>query len=182
MLPFLAGLAFYGEPMTLAKGICVVLILVALLLGVGSGKGKGGTLYYAGVFLLNGMSGVLSKIYEDADFDKVSATGYSLWSAIITVFLTASVLLLLGKRVKRPCLGSILWSVGGGAFNRVANLILLLALAVLPASVQYPMVTGGVMIVSTAIALLTRQRVSKRELFAVGLSFAGILALVLIPI
>ena len=182
MLPFLAGLLFYGEEMTLAKAVCVALILFALLLGVKSSRGNGGTVYYVGVFLLNGMSGVLSKIYEDTSLEKVSATGYSLWSAIASALFTATVLLILQKQVKKPCHEALFWSVGAGLLNRVANLILLLALALLPASVQYPMVTGGVMIASTALALLTGQRVSKKEILAVMLSFVGILALVLIPI
>lgn len=182
MLPFLAGILFYNEPMTLAKGVCVLLIFCALLLGVGSGKGSGGTVYYMGVFVLNGMSGVLSKIYEDCSLNKVSATGYSLWSAVMSIFLTVAVLLCIRRHVKKPNSRSILWSVGGGFLNRVANLILLMALAFLPASVQYPMVTGGVMIVSTALALVTKQKVSKKEMLAVGLSFVGILALISIPI
>jgi len=63
----------------------------------------------------------------------------------------------------------------------VANYLLLLSLAQLPASVQYPMVTGGVMIVSTVIALFTHKKPGKRELFSVLFAFAGILAVTLIP-
>ena len=51
---------------------------------------------------------------------------------------------------------------------------------VLPASVQYPFVTGGTMIVSTVISFLLGQKPSKREIFAIALSFLGILALVFI--
>ena len=54
--------------------------------------------------------------------------------------------------------------------------------AVLPASVQYPFVTGGVMIVSTIISAITGKAPSKRELLALTLSFLGIMALVLIPV
>ena len=62
--------------------------------------------------------------------------------------------------------------------QKVANYMLLIALAVLPASVQYPFVTGGTMIVSTVISLICRQKPSWRELVSVGLSFAGVLVLV----
>ena len=182
MLPFVAGLVFYDEPMTVAKAFCVTLVVGALLVTVNWKKKTGGEFYYVGVFILNGMSGVLSKIYEDATYPKVSSAGYSLWIAVMSVAVTAVALIAIFKKVKRPNLKAVLYSAGGGALNRIANFLLLIALAVLPASVQYPFVTGGVMIVSTVIAALTKQKPSKKEIFAVGLSFIGILALVLIPV
>ena len=182
LLPFVVGLIFYNEPMTLAKAVCVVLVIAALLITVNWKKKNGGEIYYIGVFILNGMSGVLSKIYGDATYSKVSSGGYSLWIAIMSVFISAIVLVAIRKKLRRPNLKAILLSAGGGALNRVANFLLLIALAVLPASVQYPFVTGGVIIVSTVISALTKQKPTKKEIIAVGLSFIGVLALVLIPI
>ena len=56
----------------------------------------------------------------------------------------------------------------------------LLALAVLPASVQYPFVTGGTMIVSTLMGLLVGQRPTKREILSIALSFVGIMILIFV--
>lgn len=182
MLPFLAGLAFYGEKMSVAKAVCVLLVTLSLAITVSRKNKTGGEIYYIGVFVLNGMSGVLSKIYEDATFDKVSSGGYSLWIAIMSAVVTAVALVFIRKKVKMPSFKAVMLSAAGGALNRVANFLLLIALAVLPASVQYPFVTGGVIIVSTAISAISGQKPSKKEIFAVLLSFIGILALVLIPI
>ena len=49
-------------------------------------------------------------------------------------------------------------------------------------SVQYPMVTGGTIIVSTAICFFGKSKPSRRELISVALAFLGVLALVLIPV
>ena len=182
LLPFVAGIVFYNESITVAKTVCVILVLCALLITVSWKKKTGGEIYYVGVFLLNGMSGVLSKIYEDATYPKVSSAGYSLWMAIMSLIITGIALLAIRKKLKVPNLKAVLYSAGGGALNRIANFLLLIALAVLPASVQYPFVTGGVIIVSTLIAALTWQKPSKKEIFAVCLSFIGIILLVLIPI
>ena len=57
----------------------------------------------------------------------------------------------------------------------------LLALSHVDASVQYPMVTGGVMIVSTLLCLFGPKKPSRRELLSVLIGFAGMLALFLIP-
>ena len=48
----------------------------------------------------------------------------------------------------------------------VGNLLLLIALIYLPASVQYPVVTGGVIIISTLIVIIRKEKITKRELLA----------------
>lgn len=186
MLPFVVGLVFYNEPMTLAKGICLVLIIAALMLNVNFDKEKrGGAIYYAGIFVFNGMSGVISKIYSDATYAKVSAEEYSIWCAIVTGAVSILVLAILAikdRKVTLPTVKATIWGFGGGALSRIANYWLLIALAFLPASAQYPFITGGVMIVSTVIAFISGQKPSKREVLAVALSFVGLLALVFIKI
>ena len=178
LLPFVAGVLFFGEEMTLAKGICVGLIVIALALTVERGERKNGGIYYAGVFVLNGLSGVLSKIFQAAPSPKTNAASYSVWIALCSVALSGVVLIALRRQWKRPSGKALLYTAGYGAINKVANFLLLLALAALPASVQYPFVTGGTMIVSCVISLLGRQRPTYKEWGAVGLSFAGILVLV----
>ena len=69
-----------------------------------------------------------------------------------------------------------------GAVNRIANLLLVIALAHVDASVQYPMVTGGVMIVSTLICFFGEKKPTRKELASVALAFLGMLALFAIPI
>ena len=180
-LPFVFGILFYGEPLTLANVLCFVLITVALALTVKRGEKRGGGIYYAGVFVLNGMSGVLSKIFTSADFEKCNAAIYSIWVSLATVVISGAILLCMLKKLEKPSAPAFGFASGCGAISRVANYLLVLALAVLPATVQYPFVSGGTMIVSTAISFLCHQKPSKRELLSVALSFLGVLCLVLIP-
>ena len=65
------------------------------------------------------------------------------------------------------------YCAGYSVLCSVGNLLLLLALLHLPASVQYPIVTGGVIVFSTAIALLRRERVTKKEILAAAIAFAA---------
>jgi len=183
-LPFLQGILFYGEPLTVSKGVCFLFIVSALLLTLKRGEGKNGTVYYIGVFVLNGMSGVLSKIFTATDLPKTSAAGYSLIANIFTLAISAAVLLVMMKQ-KTPKHTPL--SVGvasaSGVINRLGNLLLVVSLAHVDASVQYPMVTGGTMIVSTLIAFFDKERKpSKKELLSVALAFLGTLALFIIPI
>jgi len=186
VLPFVVGIIFFNEDLSVAKLVCLAIILAALAVVVNkSGShSKKSYIFYAGVFVLNGMSGVLTTVYKRLDGANVSSTGYSLLHAITGVAIAAVFLPFFIKDVKQiktpfRAMGVVILS---GFSNKIANLILTIALAVLPSSVQYPMVTGGVIIVSTVIALFSAKKPSKREYLSVILAFAGIMALVLIPI
>jgi len=69
-----------------------------------------------------------------------------------------------------------------GIVNTIANFFLVIALAHVDASIQYPMVTGGVMIVSTLICFFGKNKPSKKELLAVLLSFIGLLLMFIIKV
>ncbi len=185
VLPFLQGILFYGEPLTWGKGVCLVIITAALALTVERGeKKRGGTIYYIGVFVFNGMSGVLSKLFTEAPFPKTSAAGYSVLCALCGVVISGLLLIpyYATDRVPRMSWRGAAVAAAAGSLNKIANYILVFALLFLDASVQYPMVTGGVMIVSTALCLVNKTRPSKRELISVSLAFLGLLALFIIPI
>lgn len=184
VLPFVQGILFYGEKLTAAKIVCFVLICIALLLTVERGEKKKGIIYYIGIFVLNGMSGVLSKIFTDAPYEKTSAAGYSIWICICTVVIAAVLLLLFFRERTEP--GKMqLSSAGVGALNgianKIANYLLVIALMHVDASVQYPMVTGGVMIVSTVICFFGKNKPSIKEILSVLVAFVGLLALFAIP-
>ena len=194
-LPFLQGILFYNEGITLAKCVCVALICAALACTIEKGERKQGTVFYVGIFLLNGMSGVLSKIFSASDLPKTSAAGYSIWIAVCTIVLSAAVWSVLTLKDKKKGLEQdekkptrkVLWQSYGigavyGAMNKVANFLLVLALAYVDASVQYPMVTGGTMIISTVICFFSDKKPTKKEMLSVVLAFVGMLALFFIPV
>ncbi len=188
VLPSAVGILFFEEGVTVAKIVCYVFIVLALLMTVSRGKKGKNKIYYAGVFVLNGMSGVLAKIFASAPFEKTGAAGYSIWGALMTVVFSgiAWAVLLRAQRQKKPSL-PYTWRAFGvsalsGSANKIANFLLVLALAHVDASVQYPMVTGGVMIVSTLICFFGDRKPSKKEILSVGIAFLGMLALFIIPV
>ncbi len=197
ILPFFQGIFFYGESITLAKGICVLFIIAALAFTVEKGEKKRGIIFYIGIFVSNGMAGVIAKIYTATDLPKVSAAGYSMWCAAMTALLSGIAWLLLTiwekrrscdekRETQKPEGKVVLQSYGIGALkgsiNTVASFMLVLALANVEASVQYPMVTGGTMIVSTVISCFGDKKPNKREIASVALAFWGMLALFVIPV
>lgn len=181
LLPFLQGLIFYGEKFTIAKITCLLFITASLLMTVKKGKKAKGYIFYVGVFILNGLSGVLSKIFASAPAEiKTSPAGYSQWGCILSIVI-ALIFTLLPQNIKKikDLYKGIWYGASYGAINRTANWILVLALAHVDASAQYPMVTGGVIIVSTIISIIKKNIPSKKEIIAVILAFLGMLALIL---
>ena len=181
-LPFLQGILVYGEALTFGKILCVLLICIALALTIQRGHSTRNYIYYAGVFLLNGASGMLSKIYTASALPKASPAGYSILICLCTA-CTASLMLPLLRKQDVPKLALKSTAIGAfsGAGNKVANFFLVIALSHVDASMQYPMVTGGVMIVSTLLCFLGPKKPSHREILSVLIGFAGMLALFLIP-
>ncbi|MBE6787506.1 MAG: hypothetical protein E7537_04070 [Ruminococcaceae bacterium] len=184
VLPFLQGILFYGEQMTVAKAICLVFIIVALLLTVERGEKSKGYIYYAGIFVLNGMTGVIAKLFVESKYPKTSSAGFSILSCLVNVIISLVILAVFFRHKQTPkeTAKSLCSALFNGATNRIANYVLLIALMHVEASVQYPMVTGGVMIVSTVISYFGKNKPTVKEIISVGLAFIGMLALFAIPI
>ena len=138
-------------------------------------------LCYDGVFVSNGRSGVRTKIYASAPYEKASSAGYTLLSSMLSIIISLGFVLVLWKNRPKIYTKPTLIALCGSAGNLIANYLLLLALAVLPASVNYSLVTGGTIIVSTALSYFTDKKPTVKEWLAVGASFIGIMFLVFFP-
>lgn len=185
LLPFLQGILFFGENITVAKVVCCMFVISALLLTVNKGKASGGAIYYIGIFILNGMSGVISKIFTSAPYPKADASSYSILTGFCSAVISVLILLIFFRKkdsTPKNTPKSIVLSSVGGIANRTANLLLVVALSHVDASAQYPLVTGGVMIASTVICCFKENKPSKKEIFSVILAFFGMLALFVIPV
>ena len=179
-LPFIAGIAFFDEAMTTGKIICFAAIAVSLVITVPRHKGSSGIWYYIGVFIMNGMSGVISKFFQSAPYAKTSNAGYSMLIAASVTVISCIALLFVRKPSLSFSPAVIGASAGYGILSNMGNFLLLIALSHIPASAQYPFITGGVMIISTVICFFTPNKPGKREIISVVFSFVGILALVLL--
>lgn len=174
LLPFVLGIGFYNEELSLFKLLCCLLIIVSVLLNIKKGKqDKKAIIYYMAVFVLNGMAGVLSKIHQSSSLPHTDSTGFMLISSLITAIISAVWLLVSYKKLPLIKGKNLLYTAGYGVFNGIGNLFLLISLSNLPASVQYPLVTGGVMVFSTAISALRKEKITAKEYVAAGVSFVA---------
>ncbi len=172
LLPFLLGVGFYDEKLTIFKVVCCGLIVFSVLLNLKSGKqSKKAFLYYMAVFILNGGVGVISKIHQSSPHPHTDSTGFMFLSSAVSIVISG--VWLLAKHKKIPLIKgkSLIYASGYGIFNGLGNWFLLLSLVHLPASVQYPLVTGGVMVFSTIISALRKEKLSKTDYIGAIVSF-----------
>lgn len=174
LLPFLLGVGFYDEKLTVFKIICCVLIVVSVLLNIKGGKqSKKAFIYYMAVFVLNGAVGVISKIHQSSAYEHTDSTGFMFMSSLAGILISAAWLLIQYRKIpliKGKCL---LYASGYGIFNGFGNWFLLISLVNLPASVQYPLVTGGVMVFSTVISAIRKEKLTKTDYISAAISFVA---------
>ncbi len=174
LLPFVLGVGFYNEELTLFKIICCFLIVVSVLLNIKKGKqDKRAIIYYMAVFILNGMAGVISKIHQSSELEHSDSSGFMMLMSIFTVIICAAWLLVKYRKIPLIKGRELLYASGYGVFNGVGNLFLLISLSHLPASVQYPLVTGGVMLFSTLISAIRKEKITPKEYIAAAVSFVA---------
>lgn len=182
LLPFIGGICFWGEPLTIQKVLCCVLIFAALLLCAQKSSQKTNALkYYIFVFALNGLAGVISKTHQTYTAINVSSTGFMFLGNFVVVILSAVILMMLKRKGKQSSFhrkkSSISCICVYGSINGIGNLLVLIALVHVPASIQYPMITGGVMVVSTIISFFTKERLNLKNIAAVFLAVIATLLL-----
>ena len=204
ILPVLYGLCL-NESMTPAKASGMILITASLLTAVReSGKpGLAGALCCAGVFLLNGCFGILTKWHQSSPL-AVPSLDFMLLYNLIAAALSALLIAVCrrplplteghgvgtdgenqssGKGLSLPAAALppktriLSWGSAAAyaAVNGGAQLIALLCAQHLDASVQYPVVTGGCVLFSLLTGLLFGERATLLALVRAVLAVGGTL-------
>ena len=173
ILPFIYGI-ICGEEFKLIRVICCVLIAWCVSLSINKQGGqKQAIKYYIAVFILNGMVGIVSKFHQSYLELCVDSGSFMMLTKIFTVIFCFSLLLLHKERKFSVSKKAVLYTVFYSVVNSVGNLLLLIALLHVPASVQYPIVTGGTIVVSTIFSLIRGDKVLRKELYAVVIAFVA---------
>lgn len=182
LVPFFFGIAFMGEKLTFLKIICCVLVTFALWFDSRNGKLTRRALgYLIGVFFVNGLFGVVTTLHQRGSAAVGSLQFMALQSAII--FVCAALFLMIARAKSGAPLGIVRsrkaygFMALYGVVNSSAELILLFAIKHVDASVQYPIITGGVIVFSTVISMLIGENKNKASLIPVGIAFLGLLCL-----
>lgn len=171
ILPFVWGMIWLGDASELGTFslVCrlsgVALLIFSLALPAIGSKKKGSGLFYTlcvTVFIANGFVSVISKLHQiETVRPTVDSWSFAILTNLISGLMSAAVLVCVClKTKKKPELkglgvGKLLpLAASYGALNGIAYILQLLAASELPASVQYPMVTGGSVVLSALVGRL----------------------------
>ncbi len=163
------GFLFFNEKITLGVLIGILLIGISLYLCIDKSQksGKGAVKYYFLCFFSNGISGTIAKVHQDNTSHNVPSNDYLILYTLTTVVMATIILLIITRgKDSFSCFKSLknLGSMAGfAAFNGIAELLSLVTLALLPVSLQQPLVTGGVLTFSFIIALLRKEKMTLRS-------------------
>ncbi len=201
LLPFLYGMLFLGDGALLSQRsmMCrmagVVLLTVSMIFpylgqkqqGDAPDKKRRKTLFFAlciCVFFMNGFVSIVSKLHQiETGHATVDNNSFVILTNTINGVCSGIALLFLHLRKKeKPRLADtfskwqlLLVVLGYAVFNGAAYLLqLIVAASPLPASVQYPMITGGSIVLSALAGLLFfHEKQDKWSLCGIGISFAA---------
>ena len=144
--------------------ICCLLIALSVVLTIQKGDASQKAMrYYIMIFILNGLGGVICA-YHQAQPPAVDNGSFMMLSRIVSIPVCG--LLLLKSRDYRLNLKALFYSAGHSVLNNLGVLLQLTALLTLPSSVQFPLVTGGVIVFSTVFSFLRREKVTVKQVLA----------------
>ena len=187
LLPYAFGILVLNEELTLFRVIGIVVILFAVMLSANGKLKFSPKLIFlcVAVFLLNGMVSIISKVHQiNTDCAPVSSTAFVMYANALKCLFSALALAFWKIRQKRgvprkpllPGKGLLLIVCFSAALSGSSYLLQLTGAKMLPASVLYPLVTGG-SIVMTALAgkICFREKLGKAGWISTALCVAGTL-------
>ena len=92
---------------------------------------------------------------------------------LVSIVICVALKIKKSRRSYKICKKAAAYCLGYAVLSSIGNLFLLLALKELPASVQYPIVTGGVIALSTMISAIKKEKVSIKNFIAAVLAFSA---------
>ena len=191
VVPYLFGVIFLGEFSSLAGWQIALRIvgLVLVILGVTvsnrtkekSSNVKSMVILGIMIFMLNGGTSVSSKVHQLPEFATLATTaiGFVFIQGLVKTILCSAALLVVGHKHKEelkavPKLKAWGFAAGDAIGGGICVLMQLICAAKLPASVLFPMITGGAIIFSAlAGRLFFKEKITKNTLIGIILCFAG---------
>lgn len=194
LVPFFYGVWFLKESVSVAQILGIVLLTGFIILQAVSQSDpnteKGGKqstktkiIFFVlclAIFLLNGLTGVIAKAHQISEgaVDEISFTVISCaLTAMISLLLLALEFLRNRKEKSRQVMTTLkmkpMWIMALiGAATYTGNYLHLLAANDVPASVQFPLVSGGVIVLSALISFgAFKEKLSVKEWISIGGAF-----------
>lgn len=181
LLPYLFGVLFLDEVLTFPRIVGAAVLLLGVICSNGAKFRLNAKLLLPciGVFFLNGTVSILSKCHQvSAALSPVSATAFVMYAGLGKALCSGTALLFM-KPENTPQFRSragLPVTAAAALFGGLSYLLQLMGAKALPASVLYPMVTGGGILFSALTGcFLFRERLTPSRFVGIALCFIGTL-------
>lgn len=188
VIPTIVAIFLFNETFSVRMAIAIAMIILALYFIFYNKKANitsKGNLWLLiflpiAVFLTCGVNDVVIKasqfffIKNETDNASFITTVYS----TALVFGTCSYFLSKGKQSKKFSPKAALWGLVMGSFNIINSLCVLKALSLIPASIAFPIINTGIVVLSTCIGLFFfKEQLTTRKIIGIVIALAAIVLL-----
>lgn len=196
LLPYVFGILFLEESVTVLRVFAVLFVLAGVVLSNFSGEKI--QLKQLGmciaVFVLNGFTSIVSKVHQiPSDFASVSAAQFVALSGLFKFFVAGILFLIFRKKqsgeqlpepdgnaesgaAKRGLSKAILLAVISSVVGGVSYLLQLVGAESVPATVLYPFISGGSIVFSSIVGVVVfREKLSVKMIVSLVLCVVGTL-------
>jgi len=194
LLPYLFGVFYLDEGISVGRVIGVILLVISMVFPVLSKDRSGGIIFVllcAAVFTLNGCVSITSKLHQiNTEFAVCGTTTFVFLTNFMNGIISGIGLLIMNlsgakktvddkgttvaQVIRKNAKTIALIVIGNAAFGGVSYMLQLIGAANVPASVLYPLVTGGSVVLSAVAGLLFfREKPDKVSGIGLLLSFAA---------
>lgn len=153
VVPYLYGIVFLKETVNIQKVFALLLVICAILLNIFDKKEKKQSLKFIlfcfAVFFLNGGTSVVSKLHQiETNYCTVSASAFVVLKSIVRFVLFSILLLFFRKSTqtyekKKLNMKMYIVIIASSFAAGVSYMLQLIGASYMPATVLYPLVTGG---------------------------------------
>ena len=172
VLPYFYGLIFLNEEITAVKVIALAMMIYAIILQKEDDGEKGRALFYIlciAVFILNGGCSIVSKVHQITEkFEVVLADGLILLKNILQFLIFGAMVPFVVKQGEKifPVNAKIyLLIIAITIVNNVAYMLQLVCSSYIPATVQFPVLSGGTIVFSALLGLICfKEALSRKQI------------------
>lgn len=182
LLPYFFGVLFLNEVISVYRIIGVLIILAAVFIANKTKYSFPASFYVlcALIFIFNGFVSITSKYHQvNTTYFAVDNTSFVMYTGF-TKFILSSVALAFCKKDKKALSfntnKSYLAILGGAVACGLSFTLQLIGAKELPATVLYPLITGGTLIFSAVSGLVFfKEKISRPQLISISLCVIGTL-------
>ena len=205
LVPFVYGLIFFGERLTVFRGLAVLFTIVALLSTFKKGEDKKKVtsrvvFYLIMIFLTNGLGGTLIYIHQKSAYEVVSTSGFLLLSGLNRFVLAGIIVICMSvaKNIntkKQPeQLNEIVigkksliksWAIsiaavfGFALMQGTAQFLSASAAKYIDAGVQSTIVSGGCIFMSAIFGLFFKEKITVKTIICLIFALASVIFMIL---